>query len=1015
MNTIDSILLDNHNIDKPDSFIKKLMGSIVNSTRLSNQMPIGSEYDYVETLSTEGKEFKTNINDTKEDILYLLNRINKFVHSSSDTNSGSSGEAISSYENVQALIETLLEGADLRFDEIQGIDRSNIAIKAKGTTGQDSGSFQTQTQPQSHLLPKPQYSFYKNIIINNNKNEPFQPKLKTKPHAKRPLNMQPCYYSDTDSDANANTNTNSSTCMDTNNKTSIIKKKILTPANYFYQHPYQYELDNIKYPEWQLQDCSDLSNASSTSINIITNLTNNIKNHPYEYVDNKESLYSAISEMSLYNELAVDLEHHSIHTYLGMTCLIQISTRDKDYILDVIALKTDPTFATGNGTGTSTTNSSISNISSSPNPNPNPNPNSYALQELNKVFCDPNIVKIFHGCNHDILWLQRDCGIYVVNCFDTYQACIELEYKSQSLSSLLKKYVHYDASKQYQLSDWRIRPLKNELISYARDDTHYLLFIYDCLRREIFNNSNNATIHGRVGLDSYMAVLNRSRDVCLSRYEKPAFDPLGYTHTLLSRRRGTSDLSATQKQYMAALWMWRDIKARDIDESSTYILTNTDITKLTNKCPMNVDDIKKALMGPSKKPLATFLSYNEKDGILFEILEAVHESFGVASSSSSSSSSKVKSKKSLSDEQINTTKNVVTSSTVAAVASSTAVTFHSLFSFRPCVSQVEKEQVSRKTNGIFVDMMHTDLNLSSFSKDSTSASASTINSASKQFESNWSVACSLSEDENEDDNEDKAQMVLDKCASFMQPYMQPQAFMRNQAVKLNEVKKEESIQTSTSTSTIGGKNRTLTAKENADIEALGTIAVELVEDEIMNKKRKIAEMENEVVTTGPEEAEEGSQYVNLKSNKSSKLSMSYKKHKSSGSGIGNGSSNPGYMRPTASHEAKNVVDYNAISMTTLQEVSAAGNNYGAQYGGSWDKAEKEKEKKREQKLAKKALKAGFGNGNVNGSKSEDAKTRATTDKSKGKVKGKGFNPYFAQLTGTEKVPSRDHDRAYTFK
>lgn len=36
--------------------------------------------------------------------------------------------------------------------------------------------------------------------------------------------------------------------------------------------------------------------------------------------------------------------------------------------------------------------------------------------------------------------------------------------------------------KKYQLADWRVRPLPEELLVYARMDTHYLLYIYDCLK-----------------------------------------------------------------------------------------------------------------------------------------------------------------------------------------------------------------------------------------------------------------------------------------------------------------------------------------------------------------------------------------------------------------------------------------------------------------------------------------------------------------------------------------------------
>ena len=35
------------------------------------------------------------------------------------------------------------------------------------------------------------------------------------------------------------------------------------------------------------------------------------------------------------------------------------------------------------------------------------------------------------------------------------------------------------------MADWRLRPLTAEMITYAREDTHYLLYIYDQLKRDV--------------------------------------------------------------------------------------------------------------------------------------------------------------------------------------------------------------------------------------------------------------------------------------------------------------------------------------------------------------------------------------------------------------------------------------------------------------------------------------------------------------------------------------------------
>ena len=65
--------------------------------------------------------------------------------------------------------------------------------------------------------------------------------------------------------------------------------------------------------------------------------------------------------------------------------------------------------------------------------------------------------KVFHGAFMDMIWLQRDLGLYVVGLFDTYHASRALEYPRNNLASLLHKFANFEAQKQYQLADWRIR------------------------------------------------------------------------------------------------------------------------------------------------------------------------------------------------------------------------------------------------------------------------------------------------------------------------------------------------------------------------------------------------------------------------------------------------------------------------------------------------------------------------------------------------------------------------------
>jgi len=66
-----------------------------------------------------------------------------------------------------------------------------------------------------------------------------------------------------------------------------------------------------------------------------------LENTPLMVVTTPAELDQMMKELEVTTEIAVDLEHHSFRTFLGLTCLIQISTREKDYIIDALTLRDD--------------------------------------------------------------------------------------------------------------------------------------------------------------------------------------------------------------------------------------------------------------------------------------------------------------------------------------------------------------------------------------------------------------------------------------------------------------------------------------------------------------------------------------------------------------------------------------------------------------------------------------------------------------------------------------------------
>lgn len=56
------------------------------------------------------------------------------------------------------------------------------------------------------------------------------------------------------------------------------------------------------------------------------------------------------------------------------------------------------------------------------------------------MVCWVQVVKVLHGADKDIQWLQRDFGIYMANMFDTGQASRVLEYPGHGLAYLLQHF-----------------------------------------------------------------------------------------------------------------------------------------------------------------------------------------------------------------------------------------------------------------------------------------------------------------------------------------------------------------------------------------------------------------------------------------------------------------------------------------------------------------------------------------------------------------------------------------------
>ena len=189
-----------------------------------------------------------------------------------------------------------------------------------------------------------------------------------------------------------------------------------------------------------------------------------------------------------------------------------------------------------------------------------------------------------HGSDRDIIWLQRDLGLYVVNMFDTGLASRVLEMSRFSLQHLLKLFCDVNVDKKYQLADWRVRPLPSEMLKYAREDTHYLLYIYDRMRNMLFEKNR---LPGNVASNgsSLLTVWKQSAALSLSVYTKEIVDD--NTISTFCSNNGLV-FHSSQYRVFRSLFYWRDNLARELDESVRYILPNRLLIGIATALPTNL-------------------------------------------------------------------------------------------------------------------------------------------------------------------------------------------------------------------------------------------------------------------------------------------------------------------------------------------------------------------------------------------------------------------------------------------
>jgi ribonuclease D len=244
--------------------------------------------------------------------------------------------------------------------------------------------------------------------------------------------------------------------------------------------------------------------------------------------------------------IAVDTEGDSLHCYFEKLCLIQISSGDRNALIDPL----EP----------------------------------LDFSKFNTLLSGRRI--ILHGCDYDLRMLRRGIKFTPGEVFDTYLAARLVGLKEVGLASLVNDFFGIELPKSSQKANWAKRPLTETMIEYAINDTLYLVELAERLAERLH-------ALGRWGW---------FQESCLRAVSAAAEDREKDPERIW-KIPGSSSLHGLSLAVLRALWHWRDEEAKNVNRPSFQVLRNEELVELARSATEARVRIPQSIQGSRRKRL----------------------------------------------------------------------------------------------------------------------------------------------------------------------------------------------------------------------------------------------------------------------------------------------------------------------------------------------------------------------------------------------------------------------------
>lgn len=244
----------------------------------------------------------------------------------------------------------------------------------------------------------------------------------------------------------------------------------------------------------------------------------------YVYVREIAAMEALVRRIGAAERVALDTEADSLHNYFEKVCLVQLSLGGEHYLVDPLS--------------------------------------ELDLTGFLEALAEKRL--ILHGGDYDLRMMRASMDFRPRrDVFDTMIAAQLLGIEQIGLAALIERFFNTTIGKEGQKSDWSRRPLSEEQLRYAVNDTRFLEPLAERLRGELSER-------GRI---------DWHRESCRAMVKSTGRDNSRDPEEAW-RIKGAGRLTRRQLAYLRELWHWRDMHARRANLPPFKVFGNQQILDL---------------------------------------------------------------------------------------------------------------------------------------------------------------------------------------------------------------------------------------------------------------------------------------------------------------------------------------------------------------------------------------------------------------------------------------------------